>query len=130
MPTLENRSRAFTPLRQGLNFFVDGVDGSDLNSGLYQGQAVKTFARAIVLMLARIAEGQRVTGLHVEPGDYAENVVFPRGIGRITVTGRADPAASPSRRSAPTPTPSRSTATTCAWRTLVARARAPERAWS
>ncbi|MCA1811440.1 MAG: hypothetical protein LC623_05455 [Halobacteriales archaeon] len=91
MPTLENRSRDLTPLKQGLNFFVDATDGSDLNSGLYPGQAVETFEQVVANIEDRIAKGQRVTGLHIEPGDYDENVVIPRSIERLTITGRGGP---------------------------------------
>lgn len=91
MPTTEQRSRDFTPTRQGLNVFVDGTDGSNLNGGLYPAQAFKTITAALAAIAIHVAAGRRVSGLHVAPGDYAENVVIPRSVENLVVYGQGSP---------------------------------------
>jgi len=63
---------------RSIEYYVDGKDGSDSNSGLSMDNAKATIAAAVTLMNARIGWSDtpwaRSDTLYIAPGTYAENL--------------------------------------------------------
>ena len=62
-------------LFNGLNWYVNGTDGNDTNSGVSPEKAFKTIGAATAYLVANSREGDRI---NVFAGTYVENVVLSK----------------------------------------------------